>query len=359
VNRFLLQLWDFSRRLVQIQPGRFDLGYGLRAGVFASVPLVVGLALGMLDLGVIAGVGTLNLFLVQAPRPVTTPLPVLVAAVATGAAAFSMGTVVGTTSGAVEVSLVGIGILLALLTKRYAATDELGLIAAVLFVIGVGLSNGDASAGWRGLAVLLGGLWALAGVVLLPRVTQGIERSQPGAEASTSRSPRPHALTLTYAAAVAATAAAGLAVGGALGLARPFWIMLAVLFALHPAFAATLHFTAMRIIGTTAGAAVALLVTLATGDPWLLVSVIVLAAGSAFAVRTVNYTVFALMGTVYLFLLLNLIARGGPILAVYRAVDTLVGGALALLTGAILLLWLWSARPRVRSSLPVAPIHPM
>jgi hypothetical protein len=335
------------------------MGYGLRAGFFAAVPLVLGLVLGSLDFGVIAAVGTLNLFMVQAPRPTKTPLPIIVVAVGTSAAAFAMGTVIGTTSGAAEVALVGVGIFLALLTKRYAAADELGLIAAVMFVIGVGLSNGVTPAGWRGLAVLLGGLWALAGVVLLPRLPRGIERSQHGAEAPASGSPRPHALTLMYAAAVAATAAAGLAVGGALGLARPFWIMLAVLFALRPVFAATLHFTAMRIIGTTAGAAVALVVTLATGDLWLLVSVIVLAAAAAFAVRAVNYIVFALMGTVYLFLLLNLIAMGGPILAVDRAVDTLVGGTLALVTGVSLSIWPWSARHRDRSPLPVTPIHPM
>jgi hypothetical protein len=322
----------FFRLLFTITPGRLDLTFGLRAAVFVVVPLFLGLATGQVLAGVLVTLGTLNLFMVQAPRPGHTPVAVIVLAVGTNALAWGLGTVVGTTTGPLQWALVGVGVFGILLTKRYARFNQLALFAAVMYVVAVGLPGGLSAALLQGALIAVGGLWGLVGVIL-PAYVAWVERPLRQPEGSPPPVPLPAGVTVGFSLAVAGTVAFGLALGPLLGLPRDYWVMLTVLCALHPALRDTFQYATMRAVGTIAGAAVAFALTVSVTDPWLLGGIVVVAAAMTFAVRAVNYTHYAIVLTVFLILLLNLAYQGGPRLAVDRVIDTAIGGTLAIVAG--------------------------
>jgi len=348
----------FVRSLVQSKRDRFDLTYGLRVGVFVVVPLFLGLASGYVAAGVLVTLGTLYLFMVQAPRPDRTPTRVLLLAVATNALAWMAGTMVGTTAGPLQWALVSVGVFAILLGKRYVGADQLALMAAVMFVVAVGLPGGWGDVVPHGLLIALGGAWALLGAAL-PNYLRWVERPLRTTEPSPGEAVRSPEETLTYSASVGLTVAAGLAIAGVLALPRDYWVGLTVLVALRPDLAATIRFSTMRVLGTVGGAALALGIVFYVGNFWILGIIVVASAAAAFATRAVNYTLYAVCLTVFLIVLLHLSYAGGPRIAVDRVVDTVLGGGLALITGVILVLRGRLPKHLRGSVLSHTPLHPI
>jgi Fusaric acid resistance protein-like len=347
----------FLRQLFAVRTDLFDPSFGVRAGLFVVVPLFVGLAVGQVVFGVLVTLGTLNLFMIQAPRPALTPFPILSLGVATNAAAWALGTVVGTTSGPVEWGLIGVGVFAIMMAKRFRSFSPLALIAAVMFVVAAGLPGGLDEALPHGALIAVGGLWALAGVALALRA-RWVDRPLAGVRGPVTVVV-PVDVTVTFSFAVAATVAVGLAAGVVLGLPRDYWVMLTVLVALRPELSDTLQYASMRVLGTIGGAAIGFGLALLVSNPWLLGGVVVVAAAGSFAVRAVNYTVFAVFITIFLIFLLNLAYLAGPSVAVDRVMDTAIGGGLALTTGAVLVLWKERRRIFRPFSEPDLPTHPV
>jgi uncharacterized membrane protein YccC len=150
--------------------------------------------------------------------------------------------------------------------------------------------------------------------------------------------------------AMGATIALGFVVGMTLGLPRDYWIMLTVLAALRIDFAGTLAFSTARILGTVIGAAIAFYVTEFTGNLLVQISLLGVFLVLCYATRPVNYTFYAIWVTLTIIVLLNLVYSGGPGFAVDRILDTIIGGALALLV-AIVLAVTFSRRPRPLGSM--------
>jgi hypothetical protein len=325
---------------------RFDVTYGARAALFTVVPLFVGLAVGAVEVGVLVALGALNLLLVQAPRPGRTPFGVLGLAVVTNTTAWAAGMAVGTLSGPLEWGLVGVGVFVVMLAKRYSLFNQLALVTAVMFVVAAGLPGGWDAIAPNTVLILIGGTWGLFGGVL-PSYIRWVERPLP---ASAHLSPAERVsvrTTVSYSVAVAVTVALGLATGQLLGLPRDYWVMLTILAAFRPELADTFDFAAMRMIGTVAGAGLVFALTLEVTNDWILSAVIVVAAALTFAVRAVNYALYSVFLTIFLILLLSLAYHAGPSFAVIRVVDTVVGGAFAVAAGLVLSL----GRRRERSEL--------
>jgi hypothetical protein len=349
---------SLAHDIVHVDPHGLDLGYGVRAGAFTVVPLFLGLAFGQTLAGVLVTLGTLNVLLVQAPRPDTTPFRVLALAVATNALAWAVGTVVGTTSGPAEWVLVGSAVTLILLTKRHPLFNQLAVITAVMFVVAVGLPGGLGVALPHAGLVLVGGTWALVAIALplaVRRITGGA--SEPPTAPASSLLPVP--TSVSFALTLGTTVAVGLAFGQVLGLPRDYWIMLTILAAVRPELLNTFEFAVMRVVGTVAGAAVAYEVSRSTADPWFLAAIVVVTAASTFALRAVNYTTYAVSLTIFLVLLLDLAYGGGPQLAVDRVLATGIGGAFALVAGVALVLEKVRFGVLHRPQHPRGPTHPI
>jgi uncharacterized membrane protein YccC len=325
-----------------------DLPGGLRTGLFTLVPLLIGFALGSPISGVIATLGALNVFNVDLMGGPKGPARLLAFSVVANSLAFGAGTLVGLVPEPGIVPLIALGTFLPLLAGLRAHGGQVGLIAAVVFVIAVGLGGATAAeAPARALLIGAGGAWALFGA-MIPRWWPRLRAVSP---------PRPPLLPheypgkglgrVAFPAVVAATTAIGFFVGARLEVVRDFWVMLTILLALQPQLAATFEFGVLRIAGTIAGAAIAYTITVSLTDGWVLGEILALAAILMYATRTVNYIVYATALTVFVIVLLNFVVAGGSTLALVRVVDTALGGGLALVAGA--LLWVAyrpSPRPR-------------
>jgi hypothetical protein len=336
---------SFFRALARAQPDRFDLHAGIRGAILVLAPLVIGWALGILPEVVLVAVGALNLLFSEAARPQVTRWPLLVVSVGANAAAFAAGTLIALTPFVLEVPLIGASIFLLLGVSRRPDWENSAFISAVMFIFGVGLPPAVQSAiALRPAGVLLGGCFALMGVaidrfVLFPARSATPHERLTAPETVTPRDRRIHLV------AMAVTIALGFVLGMVLGLPRDYWIMLTILVALRIDFAGTLAFSTARILGTVVGAAIAFYVTQLTGD--LAVQIVLLGVFLllCYATRSVNYSFYAVWITLTIIVLLNLVYSGGPGFAVDRILDTIIGGALALLVG-VLLAATFSRRPR-------------
>jgi len=324
---------DFTR----VDWGLFDCATGLRAAFFALTPLLLGLAtnqvnagvvssIGALNEGVVSTLGAINLSFQEGVAPSRSRLAGSLAAGCVGnALAFSLGTLVGTTGTTLAVLLVGLGVFVAMTVRLSHGLELVGLTAAVVFTVGVGLPGGSVgAAGTRFWLMLAGGAWALLGGLLQWSLRRKNQQGQAGAPVP----PPSRASILTHSLAVAVTVALGLGIAESAGLARDYWVMLTIVMSLRMVPVQTVSFTVMRVAGTAAGALLGLLVTLATGNQWVLLVSLAAMGFAMFSTRNVNLVVFTLFLTSFIIILLNLAFPGSWDLAFFRIFDVALGGAL-------------------------------
>ena len=134
-----------------------------------------------------------------------------------------------------------------------------------------------------------------------------------------------HALRLATALAFAT------AVYRSTGLPRGYWFPMTTLLVLKPEFRETFVTGIARMLGTLAGAGLAPLLVAMFGSHQAAVTALLLVfVWSGYAFFRANYVVFTICITGYVVLLLYLSGVPGPVTAKFRALDTILGGALAL-----------------------------
>jgi uncharacterized membrane protein YccC len=142
---------------------------------------------------------------------------------------------------------------------------------------------------------------------------------------------------------LAATLALAAAAAHAFDMPRGYWASITVLLVLKPEFGETYVRGVGRIVGTLAGAGlvVALVATLGR-HPAAITPLLLLFIWSGYLLFRVNYAAFTLCITGYIVLLLYLAGVSGQWAAEYRALNTILGGALALMVYRV---WpTWEAR---------------
>ncbi|MGA2665413.1 MAG: FUSC family protein [Nitrososphaerales archaeon] len=334
-----------------------DAVTGVRAAAFALTPLILGLVAGQVGAGAIATLGTLNEDVLPTlgainltvteggPSSLLRRVGPLVVGCFLNAFAFSMGTLVGL-AGWLAVPLVAAGVSACLIVRLRPDLFQVGVVTAVVFVVGVGLPGGSEAAAYsRFWLILAGGLWALLGAILQWLAQR---RGSGAAPASGAPSPAPSPSEIGYHSLVVAMAvAAGLAISDYAGLVRDYWVMLTVISCVRMKPTLTRSFTVMRVLGTIAGAVLGFATTVLIGGSALAIVVPMFAlAVGMFSTRNANYFVFTLFLTAFIILLLNVAYPGDQLLALTRILDTCIGGALALAAGR--LLWQLSGRPKQR-----------
>lgn len=133
--------------------------------------------------------------------------------------------------------------------------------------------------------------------------------------------------------AVGVGAAEAVAIGT--GLPRGYWLTLTTGIILQPYAGATVERAIQRVVGTVAGVLVAAAITAVLHGPLALTLVLLPLTVLTFAVRPISYGYFVLFLTP-IFVLLAEGLRSDPQLAVYRLVNTVLGGLMATLCGALL-----------------------
>jgi uncharacterized membrane protein YccC len=136
-----------------------------------------------------------------------------------------------------------------------------------------------------------------------------------------------HAIRLGAAAAIATAIAAGL------HLPRGYWVVVTVLVVLKQNFGGTIERVIQRIAGTIVGGVLAMLITVFMPDQTMLFLCVALLAFTSFSVRSFGYGFFTLVLTPLFMVLLDLANPGDWKVSLFRILDTLAGGVLALIGG--------------------------
>lgn len=129
-------------------------------------------------------------------------------------------------------------------------------------------------------------------------------------------------------------------VASILQLPRGYWITLTALVALKPNFGGTSETTVQRVIGTILGSIIGIIVLLLVNNQFAIALCFLVLVFTAMSVRSLSYSIFTILLTPAIILLLNLISAGDWKIGILRIVDSLVGGVLALL-GSYLLFPRW------------------
>ncbi len=143
-----------------------------------------------------------------------------------------------------------------------------------------------------------------------------------------------HALRL----AIVATLAEVLA--SLLQIPRGYWITLTAVVALKPNYGGTFQTTLQRVFGTVLGGAIGIAIITLIHNPWAVGGCLLVLIMVAVAVRPLSFSLFSMLLTPAIILLLNVTSQGGWQIGVTRIVDSLAGGLLALL-GSYLLFPRW------------------
>ncbi|BCL37677.1 FUSC family protein [Nostoc sp. MS1] len=115
-----------------------------------------------------------------------------------------------------------------------------------------------------------------------------------------------------------------------LQLPRGYWITLTALVALKPNFGGTYQTTVQRVIGTILGGIIGIVLVVLVKNQIAIALCLLLLVFIAMSVRPLSYSIFTILLTPAIILLLSLISAGGWQVGILRIVDSLAGGFLAL-----------------------------
>jgi hypothetical protein len=232
----------------------------------------------------------------------------------------------------------------------------IGQQSGVFAIIASYFANGPHYAVGRTLMVMAGG--GLQIVVFSIYSLLRHRRPEPGTAQTQKRIPRRlrelirclrneltlHGDTPPYVARLALVLLIGTAIYRYFHVRNGYWIPMTALLVLKPQWGHTLSRGIARMLGTVAGAGVALGIARLLPLPiWVLPTLVVASALGCYALQAVNYAVFSLFITLYIVFLFRFGGFSETAAAHIRLVNTVVGGSLALAIDA-----LWKAAAAAR-----------
>jgi Fusaric acid resistance protein-like len=325
------------RSIFTVPPGRPDgvLGTIIALAVFA--PLAVGQGSDRPADGTIAALGALNAVLVPPGGAERSRLSGIAGAAVLNAGALAVGSLV---ADPLWLTVVAVAMFLPAVSLARAVAPwapPLSFVAALMFLIGAGLPEGDA--GDRFLAALAGGGWALVVAAALAAVGLTPHASRVAAA--------PPGMRIGHALRFGLATAGALALAAALGLERGYWLGMTIAVVLHPALDPTLERTAHRIVGTLGGAVIGAAIIASVDGPWALIVLITALLGLTGALLGYHYALGVVALTAGVLALLDLGHPGSFALVDERIANTLLGAAVAVL---VLLLWPRRSTPAAASA---------
>ena len=142
-----------------------------------------------------------------------------------------------------------------------------------------------------------------------------------------------HALRVTIAVGV------GFWLGRLLPLTNAYWIVMTTVIILKPGYSLTKQRNVQRIIGTAIGCAACVGLILVVKDPHVLLVAMFACMVMSYSLLLFNYTASVVFTSGYVLLMLHLLAPGGMRLIGERAIDTVVGCAIAIAASHLFPYW--------------------
>ncbi len=140
-------------------------------------------------------------------------------------------------------------------------------------------------------------------------------------------------VTFRHAVRLGAAAAIATAIAEVARLPRGYWVVVTVLVVLKPNFGGTIQRVIQRIAGTIVGGVIAMLISIFVRDERMLFLCVALLAFTSFSIRAFGFGFFTLVVTPLFMVLMDLANPGDWAVSLFRILDTLIGGVLALIGG--------------------------
>lgn len=142
-----------------------------------------------------------------------------------------------------------------------------------------------------------------------------------------------HALRVTIAVAV------GFWLGRLLPLTNAYWIVMTTVIILKPGYSLTKQRNGQRIIGTLIGCAVSIALIVFVKEPAVLLVVMFASMVMSYSLLLFNYTASVVFTSSYVLLMFHLLAPGSMRIIGERAIDTVVGCAIAIAASHLFPYW--------------------
>jgi uncharacterized membrane protein YccC len=142
-----------------------------------------------------------------------------------------------------------------------------------------------------------------------------------------------HALRVTIAVAV------GFWLGRLLPLTNAYWIVMTVIIILKPGYSLTKQRNGQRIVGTLIGCAASIVLMMFVKEPHILLVVMFASMVMSYSLLLFNYAASVVFTSSYVLLMFHLLAPGSMRIIGERAIDTVVGCAIAIAASHLFPYW--------------------
>jgi uncharacterized membrane protein YccC len=142
-----------------------------------------------------------------------------------------------------------------------------------------------------------------------------------------------HALRVTIAVAV------GYWLGRLLPLTNAYWIVMTVIIILKPGYSLTKQRNGQRIVGTLIGCAASIVLMMFVKEPHILLVVMFASMVMSYSLLLFNYAASVVFTSSYVLLMFHLLAPGSMRIIGERAIDTVVGCAIAIAASHLFPYW--------------------
>ncbi|REG57578.1 putative membrane protein YccC [Paraburkholderia sp. BL6669N2] len=142
-----------------------------------------------------------------------------------------------------------------------------------------------------------------------------------------------HALRVTIAVAV------GFWLGRLLPLTNAYWIVMTTVIILKPGYSLTKQRNGQRIVGTLIGCAASIALMIFVKEPHILLAVMFASMVMSYSLLLFNYTASVVFTSSYVLLMFHLLAPGSMRIIGERAIDTVVGCAIAIAASHLFPYW--------------------
>ncbi|AMV42937.1 FUSC family protein [Paraburkholderia caribensis] len=142
-----------------------------------------------------------------------------------------------------------------------------------------------------------------------------------------------HALRMTIAVAI------GFWLGRLLPLTNAYWIVMTTVIILKPGYSLTKQRNGQRIVGTLIGCAASIALIMSVKEPHILIIVMFACMVMSYSLLLFNYTASVVFTSSYVLLMFHLLAPGSLHIIGERAIDTVVGCAIAIAASHLFPYW--------------------
>ncbi|MBP0589948.1 FUSC family protein [Paraburkholderia sp. LEh10] len=142
-----------------------------------------------------------------------------------------------------------------------------------------------------------------------------------------------HALRMTIAVAI------GFWLGRLLPLTNAYWIVMTTVIILKPGYSLTKQRNGQRIVGTLIGCAASIALIMSVKEPHILIIVMFASMVMSYSLLLFNYTASVVFTSSYVLLMFHLLAPGSLHIIGERAIDTVVGCAIAIAASHLFPYW--------------------